>query len=381
MNIITCYQTKNPCYQKGTPMKPVGIVVHSTGANNPNLCRYVDCPEQLGINRYGNHWNREDAQTLVHGAVGRDKNGRVAVVNTLPYTMAAWGVGGGKKGSYNYDPTGHIQFEMLEDDLKNRAYLDEVLAAAVEYCVLLCREYGLTAESIVSHREAHALGYASNHGDPENWLNRHGLTMDNFRARVQEIMEKSDDTNVVEYAVVRGDSLARIARRYGTTWQELAAYNGIANPSLIRVGQIIRIPVENAPEPEPEGNPYTEPIGLLRMGSKGLEVMWVQWELDRLGYECGDIDGIWGDKTEAAVEALQQAAGIKVDGIVGPDTITALKAAETPKQPTTYTVVSGDSLSRIGSKLGVSWRDIAAANNITEPWIIRPGQVLIIPGV
>ena len=189
MNIITCYQTKNPCYQKGTPMTPVGIVVHSTGANNPNLCRYVDCPEQLGINRYGNHWNRADAQTLVHGAVGRDKNGRVAVVNTLPYTMAAWGVGGGKKGSYNYDPTGHIQFEMLEDDLVSRDYLDEVLAAAVEYCVLLCREYGLTAESIVSHREAHALGYGSNHGDPENWLNRHGLTMDDFRARVREKMK------------------------------------------------------------------------------------------------------------------------------------------------------------------------------------------------
>ena len=89
----------------------------SRTANNPNLCRHVDCPEQPGINRYRNHWNREDAQTLVHGAIGKYKNGRVAVVNTLPYTMAAWGVGGGKKCSYNYDPTGHIQFEMLEDDL------------------------------------------------------------------------------------------------------------------------------------------------------------------------------------------------------------------------------------------------------------------------
>ena len=149
----------------------------------------MDCPEQPGINRYRNHWNREDAQTLVHGAIGKYKNGRVAVVNTLPYTMAAWGVDGGKKGSYNYDPTGHIQFEMLEDDLVSRDYLDEVLAAAAEYCALLCREYGLTAESIVSHREAHALGYGSNHGDPENWLNRHGLTMEDFRARVREKMK------------------------------------------------------------------------------------------------------------------------------------------------------------------------------------------------
>ena len=185
MNIITCYQTKNPCYRKGTPMKPVGIVVHSTGANNPHLCRYVDCPERLGVNRYGNHWNRPEAATLVHGAIGLDKEGFVTVVNTLPYTMAAWGVGKGSKGSYNYDPTGHIQFEMCEDDLTDRSYFDQVMETAVAYCARLCREYGLAAESIVSHKEAHAQGYASNHGDPENWMGRFGMTMEDFRARVR----------------------------------------------------------------------------------------------------------------------------------------------------------------------------------------------------
>lgn len=185
MEIIQCYQTKNPCYRKGTPMKPVGIVVHSTGANNPHLCRYVDCPERLGVNRYGNHWNRPEAATLVHGAIGLDKDGIVTVVNTLPYTMAAWGVGKGSRGSYNYDPTGHIQFEMCEDDLTDPSYFDQVMGTAVAYCAQLCRKYGLAAESIVSHKEAHALGYASNHGDPENWMGRFGMTMEDFRARVR----------------------------------------------------------------------------------------------------------------------------------------------------------------------------------------------------
>lgn len=185
MEIIQCYQTKNPCYRKGTPMKPVGIVVHSTGANNPHLCRYVDCPEWLGVNRYGNHWNRPEAATLVHGAIGLDKEGFVTVVNTLPYTMAAWGVGKGSRGSYNYDPTGHIQFEMCEDDLTDPSYFDQVMGTAVAYCAQLCREYGLAAESIVSHKEAHALGYASNHGDPDNWMGRFGMTMEDFRARVR----------------------------------------------------------------------------------------------------------------------------------------------------------------------------------------------------
>ena len=185
MEIIQCYQTKNPCYRKGTPMKPVGIVVHSTGANNPHLCRYVDCPERLGVNRYGNHWNRPEAATLVHGAIGLDKEGFVTVVNTLPYTMAAWGVGKGSRGSYNYDPTGHIQFEMCEDDLTDPSYFDQVMGTAVAYCARLCREYGLAAESVVSHKEAPAQGDASNHGDPENWMGRFGMTMEDFRARVR----------------------------------------------------------------------------------------------------------------------------------------------------------------------------------------------------
>lgn len=44
------------------------------------------------------------------------------------------------------------------------------------------------------------------------------------------------------YTVKRGDTLSGIASKYGTTYQKLASYNGIANPNVISVGQIIRIP-------------------------------------------------------------------------------------------------------------------------------------------
>jgi N-acetylmuramoyl-L-alanine amidase len=47
MNIITAYATKNDCYVIKQPMTPVGIVLHSTGANNPHLKRYVDCPLRI----------------------------------------------------------------------------------------------------------------------------------------------------------------------------------------------------------------------------------------------------------------------------------------------------------------------------------------------
>jgi LysM repeat protein len=44
------------------------------------------------------------------------------------------------------------------------------------------------------------------------------------------------------HIVAAGDNLFRIGLRYGFTVAELAAYNGIANPHYIYVGQAIRIP-------------------------------------------------------------------------------------------------------------------------------------------
>ena len=44
------------------------------------------------------------------------------------------------------------------------------------------------------------------------------------------------------YVVKAGDTLSAIAKKYGTTYQKLAQYNGIANPNIISIGQKIRIP-------------------------------------------------------------------------------------------------------------------------------------------
>lgn len=49
------------------------------------------------------------------------------------------------------------------------------------------------------------------------------------------------------YTVKKGDTLSQIAAKYGTTYQAIAAYNGIKNPNAIRVGQKIKIPASTAP--------------------------------------------------------------------------------------------------------------------------------------
>lgn len=193
MNIIRAYQTKNECFKAARTMTPQGIVVHSTGANNKNLRRYVYAPDELGRNLYGNHWNRKGVMKMVHAFIGLDKDGSVRVVNTLPYNYCAWGVGRGSRGSYNYAPA-YIQFEICEDNLKDEAYFNRAFKLAIEYCAYLCKTYNLSVDNVVSHKEANIRGYASNHADCDHWLARFGKTMEWFREEVKKLVEEKPET-------------------------------------------------------------------------------------------------------------------------------------------------------------------------------------------
>ncbi len=83
-------------------------------------------------------------------------------------------------------------------------------------------------------------------------------------------------------------------------------------------------------EPIPIGSSYPIPERLLKLASpnmRGDDVAWAQWHLHRLGFlpDESEIDGIYGPKTEAAVKAAQKHYGIAVDGIVGANTIYVIR--------------------------------------------------------
>lgn len=190
--LYVLHQKKCGCYLASRAILPVGILVHSTGANNPNLKRYVEAEKELGKNPNGNHWNRPELTVQVHAFIGRDINGEIAVAETLPQNIACWGCGKGKNGSYNYNPTAHIQFEICEQQ-GDLAYFNSVFAAAIEYCADLCKRYGWNETNITSHVEAARSGYASNHGDPEHWMKQYGKDMNWFRDEVRRILTKSEN--------------------------------------------------------------------------------------------------------------------------------------------------------------------------------------------
>jgi cell wall-associated NlpC family hydrolase len=69
------------------------------------------------------------------------------------------------------------------------------------------------------------------------------------------------------------------------------------------------------------------PDRLLRKGTRGEDVRWVQRRLQVHDFDPGPADGVFGPRTDAAVRAFQRAKGLAPDGIVGPHTRQALSAS------------------------------------------------------
>ena len=63
---------------------------------------------------------------------------------------------------------------------------------------------------------------------------------------------------------------------------------------------------------------------LSKYGSRGDEVRQIQTKLKRWGYYNGNVDGIFGSQTLAAVKWFQSKNGLTVDGIAGPKTLAAM---------------------------------------------------------
>lgn len=67
-----------------------------------------------------------------------------------------------------------------------------------------------------------------------------------------------------------------------------------------------------------------EVLALSKYGSRGEEVRQIQTKLKRWGYYSGNVDGIYGSQTLAAVKLFQKKNGLTVDGIAGTKTLQAM---------------------------------------------------------
>lgn len=198
MNLHKLILENNDCYKKGKKITVKGVMVHSTGANNPWLKRYVNPDDGLlGKNSYSNDWNRSGVGACVHAFIGKLADGSIATYQTLPWNYRGWHCASGKNGSGNNT---HISFEICEDGLKDSVYFDKVYQEAVELTAMLCKEYNLDPLAdgvVICHSEGHKRGIASNHGDVMHWFPKHGKSMDTFRQAVKAALSGETSGNDV----------------------------------------------------------------------------------------------------------------------------------------------------------------------------------------
>lgn len=241
MNLHKVLATNNYCYTDlGNMTKVIGIMVHSTGCNNPNLRRYVGPDDGLLGPTSSANWNQRVINGKVHkigvhAFIGKLKDGTIATYQVQEWNHKCYhcGVGtSGKSGNSNF-----ISFEICEDDLKSKSYFEAVYKEAVELCAYLCDMYGFNPlTNIVCHSEAYRKGFASNHADVEHWFKIYGKTMDQFRADVKEEMEDNNMTDA-KFASMMNTWLANRAKEAGSGSAEFKEAQNIAiNKGLIKGG-------------------------------------------------------------------------------------------------------------------------------------------------
>ena len=82
MRLYRALLTHNDCYLRGRTIRPRGVMVHSTGANNPWLRRYLAPDDGRLGTPSPRHWNQGGVGACVHAMIGKAADGSVAVYQT-----------------------------------------------------------------------------------------------------------------------------------------------------------------------------------------------------------------------------------------------------------------------------------------------------------
>ncbi len=154
-----------------------------------------------------------------------------------------------------------VTIEVASDTKHPYAVNDRAFAALLDLVTDICKRNGIK-KLVWSTKKADRVNHKNgcnmtvhrdyaNKSCPGDYLyNRHGEIAAEVNRRLG-VADTAPDAGAAQgvtvYTVKKGDTLSQIAAKYGTTYQAIAAYNGIKNPNVIRVGQKIKIPASTAP--------------------------------------------------------------------------------------------------------------------------------------
>jgi|YNPNPStandDraft_1061719.scaffolds.fasta_scaffold03485_7 LysM repeat protein len=164
----------------------------------------------------------------------------------------------------------------------------------------------------------------------------------------------------VVHVVAWGETLSGIAQRYGTTVSAICAANGIADPSRIFAGQRLLIPGSAS---------VAAPAAATHVVQPGETLFRIALRYNTTTQALAELNGITDPSRLLAGQRL-----------VIPGSATAPSVSYQPVHASrTHTVQRGETLAGIANRYGVSLWTLVQTNNIANPSLILPGQVLVIP--
>lgn len=195
-------------------------------------------------------------------------------------------------------------------------------------------------------------------------------------------------SNPSTYRVVSGDTLLAIARRFGVSVSSIQRLNNMGSSTTLRVGQVLQIPSNTSTNPTPTTSPSPTPSPTPSATPTPSPSPSPTPTVSSYTVKSGDtllrIASLFG----VSVSSIQQlnnlgtSTTIRVGQVLKIPSGTSTPSPSPSPTPTqrTYTVRSGDTLTSIARRFGVTVSAISSLNNLTNTNTIRVGQVLKIPG-
>lgn len=208
------------------------------------------------------------------------------------------------------------------------------------------------------------------------------------------------DERPTTHVVAAGENLYRIGLLYGLSYVALAEYNGLTNVDQIAVGQELQIPpagdapVEAGETPAPtaaatatpEATPAAEAtptVGATAEATPTAEATISATPSAGRTHTVLPGENLFRISRQYDISWVLIA---EANGLISPNQITAGQVLKIPTDAPgpapqfTHQVHTGESLFRIALQYGVPLSALVEANSLQAPYVIYPGQVLVIPG-
>ena len=209
--------------------------------------------------------------------------------------------------------------------------------------------------------------------------------------------ETSTTTSTGSYTVVSGDGLYAIARKTGTSIQDLLSLNGLTLNSTIYPGQVLKLSSTSETSASEEASTSTEETSSEETSTSSEQAT------STGSYTVVSGDGLYAiaRKTGTSIQDLLSLNGLTLNSTIYPGQVLKLSSTsevsvseettsaeetsseelasnevQTSSSSGSYTVVSGDSLYAIARKTGTSIQDLLSLNGLNLNSVIHPGQVL-----